>query len=464
MVHQPSRSTAVRPSTKPASTTSSEAGLKVYALATERHFVDHLAPIWNALPEEVRGTFYCGGGPGRPRLAYTQAVGVHGITEACGGMPKRRHRGLAMVAASGDLNRVVRASPDMRMVMFEHGCGLSYNRRQNSYAGARNRPNVDLFIFPNELSAGKQRVAHPDVRIEVLGSSPRLDPWAPGGTSRLEYEARRAGRPPCVCISFHWDCQVVPETRSALPYYRKRFTDLLDRGWEVIGHAHPRIIDHAEIAYRAAGIETVRDFAEVMDRADLYAIDNSSTLYEFAATGRPVIALNCPRYRKHVRHGLRFWSDIPGPQVDGPEDLPDVIERALTDPREYRNLRESAIKSVYPQHDGGATSRAAAMILDQLAVTEADYPSPDARWKGPSRQFVVHGPDGPWKGGPFLVFDEARRLVKKRGGDANGWSLEEIVNGESTIEVKEAHLHPAAEARMAPSGGPGADSRVSRRI
>ena len=443
--------------------TAPPADLQVYALATERHFVDHLAPIWLALPPEVRGTFYCGGGPARPRMAFMQAVGVHGITEACNGFPKRRHRGLALVAASGDLNRLVRSTPEMRVAMFEHGCGLTYNRRQNSYAGASNRPNVDLFLFPNELSASKQRAAHPDRRIEILGSSPRLDPWAPGGAAQLEYQARREGRKPVVCVSFHWDCQVVPETRSALPYYRKQFKDLVDRGWEVIGHGHPRIIDHAEIAYRAAGIEVVRDFAEVMERADLYCVDNSSTLYEFAATGRPVIALNCPRYRKHVRHGLRFWSHIPGPQVDGPEDLPDMIELALSDPPKFRSLRESAIAEVYPMNDGDSTARAVELVLDQLAITAADYPGSEPRHVGPEREFFVYGPDGPWKGGPFLVFDEARRLVRKRGGGDAGWWLDEVVRGESTVSVGEAHLHSVAEQRMAPTGGAGADSRVSRR-
>lgn len=427
---------------------------KVHALATERHFVDHLAPVWLALPPEVRGTFYCGGGPARPRDAYVQAVGVHSITEACNGFPKPQMAGLAMVAASGDLNRTVRAAPRMRVAMFEHGCGISYNRRQNSYAGASNRPNVDLFLFPNEISAAKQRRTHPNRRVEVIGSSPRLDPWAPGGKERKRYERRRSDRP-TVCISFHWDCTVVAETRTALYFYRPHFDKLLEQGWDVIGHAHPRIIDHAELAYRAAGIEAVRDFDEVMDRADLYAIDNSSTLYEFAATGRPVIALNCPRYRKHVSHGLRFWSHIPGAQVDDPADLVPTIERALEDPAEYRRLRDDAVQAVYPRHDGGATARSAALVLDQLAIINEEYPQAEKIETEVPLSYLVTGPDGPWKGGPFLVEDEARRLVKKRGGADNGWSMETLVNGEPA----EAHLDPAVEERMAPAGGAGAESR-----
>ena len=53
--------------------------------------------------------------------------------------------------------------------------------------------------------------------------------------------------------------------------------------------------------YEAHGIEYVPDFDDVLRRADVYACDNSSTLYEFASTGRPVVVLNAPWYRwKHI--------------------------------------------------------------------------------------------------------------------------------------------------------------------
>ena len=51
----------------------------------------------------------------------------------------------------------------------------------------------------------------------------------------------------------------------------------------------------------------MRDFDEVMERSTLYICDNSSTLYEFASTGRPVVVLNAPWFRRDIEHGLRFW-------------------------------------------------------------------------------------------------------------------------------------------------------------
>lgn len=383
--------------------------LLVHVVATEKHFVDHLAPVWKALPPEVRGTFYTGGSPSQMRLAYLQAARVYGIQEVAAGLPKPHHHGLVLVAASGDLNRATKSSPKMRAVMFEHGCGLSYNRRQNSYAGARNRPNVDLFLFPNEASASKQREVHPDRKIVVLGSSPRLDPWAPGGAARSAWEPPER---PVVALSFHWECPVVPETRSAMPFYRKHLGALLDRGWDIIGHAHPRIIDVANEVYASYGIEVVTEFDEVLARASLYAVDNSSTLYEFAATGRPVVTLNCPLYRKGVSHGLRFWEHIPGLQCDTPQELAPTIERALSDPPEAQELRRDAVEHVYPYHDGRATQRSIDLILEQLVSTSTHFPPPPP-WKPAVEYHVVVG-------GEVIdvktVRREAQVLAAKRGG------------------------------------------------
>jgi UDP-N-acetylglucosamine:LPS N-acetylglucosamine transferase len=100
----------------------------------------------------------------------------------------------------------------------------------------------------------------------------------------------------------------------------------------------------------------------------VYVCDNSSTIYEFAATGRPVVVLNGPHYRRDVHHGLRFWdaADV-GIQVDHPRDLPDAIEEALRDPEPRRRAREAALGIVYA-HRTGAAQRAAAALTDWMAA------------------------------------------------------------------------------------------------
>jgi len=112
-------------------------------------------------------------------------------------------------------------------------------------------------------------------------------------------------------------------------------------------------------------------------------IAHNSTIFEFAATGRPVVVVNCPRYRRDVSHGLRFWDDIPGLQCDAPDELPSVIERALKDPPVVRAMREAAVANVYSKHDGHSAERFAAVIVEQIGrypeIVPAGAPAKDLR-------------------------------------------------------------------------------------
>jgi glycosyltransferase involved in cell wall biosynthesis len=104
-----------------------------------------------------------------------------------------------------------------------------------------------------------------------------------------------------------------------------------------------------------------------MERADLYIMDHMSTLYEFASTGRPVVVLNTPWYRRDVEHGLRFWeyADV-GVNCEHPNDLEKCINLALQDPLEQKMKRERACNAVYAYRDGMCTERAAKAIIEFL--------------------------------------------------------------------------------------------------
>ena len=113
-------------------------------------------------------------------------------------------------------------------------------------------------------------------------------------------------------------------------------------------------------------MEAVKDFGDVLDRADLLVGDNTSALYEYASTGRPVVVMNAPQYRRDVHHGLRFWDYPPGLQVDRPEQLADTIARALTDPPGAQALRAAAVGETYAYTDGHAARRAVTAIEEIL--------------------------------------------------------------------------------------------------
>lgn len=336
------------------------------AVACEPQFVDHAAPIWLALPPEHRGTFYAEAALIPRAASYgIDARPVDAAAIRSSGPPPAARPGpgpRALVVSVGD-TKVARRLGYRRFAFAEHGAGQAYigqrgiNGRHPSYSGGADREDTELFLVPNEYSADLWRRAYPGACVAVVGS-PRLD--ALGRLSRPT-----AGEPPVVALSFHWPAYVAPEAGTALGHYGAVLPELARR-FRLIGHAHPKgdWPDRMARVYRRAGIEFVRDFSEVVQRASLYVCDNSSTLFEFAALRRPVVVLNCPDYRRNVHHGLRFWDAAHvGLNCDQPGDLADTIERALIDPPEVRARREDALGIVYAYRSGAARRAADALVL-----------------------------------------------------------------------------------------------------
>lgn len=311
------------------------------------HFIDHLAPVWKAMRN--RGRFCVPDG-----LAdYARACGVDASPMSA--LPASS--GPIAVASYGDLRPLAKAG--RHLILFEHGAGFTFGISHPSYAGGlRERAYVSLFACTNDWVERADAAAIPGCRTVVVGC-PKLD--------ALTALPAPENPDPVVAVSFHWECRVAPETRSAFPHYRDALPELARR-FKVIGHAHPRNAAQMREEFTALGIEFVDDFAEVCKRADVYANDASSTLYEFAALGRPVVVLNAPWYRRKANLGLRFWDceDV-GVCVDEPGDLVAAIEYALADPGSQVRSRELAVDFVYP-HIGRAAVKAAEMLDDFPAV------------------------------------------------------------------------------------------------
>lgn len=349
--------------------------LRIDFLATETHYFDHLEPIYKAVPDEYRGKFFIS-----PKIYdYAKKSGLEAHIYL-GRRTFSGNIGPIVTAASGDLNR---ANESGRMQIFcEHGAGQSYSSRHPSYAGGiGNRENVVLFLCPNEMAAARNRRYYPDVPAVAVGC-PKLDEWH-------KKPVKPRSDPPVVAISFHWECFVCPETRSAYSWFKTALPTLAKcKEFTLIGHGHPRMIRRIEAEYKRLGIEVVRDFKEVLERADCYVIDNSSTLFEFASTGRPVVVMNAPWYRRNMHHGLRFWeyANI-GINCDNPRNLIDSIKLALEDTSEQRQLRKQAIDAIYPIHDGAAAQKAVEAILKVVETHKNKVY--ESRCKGMDRRMVA---------------------------------------------------------------------------
>lgn len=307
------------------------------AFASLRHYAEHLRPVWQALPEAWRGHW---GTPDRPPTA-DRPVLVAGWRDA----------------------QLVRPRP---VVYLEHGAGQAYDgephtRLTGSYSGGTGLDHAVLFLCPNQQVADRWRHTYPDTPAVVVGC-PKLDPWHLAGDW-----AERPLHRPIVAVTFHWECPLIPETRSAWPHYQRALPALTQQpGFQVLGHGHPRIYNRLARTWRRLGVPHTPELGDVLDQADLLVGDNTSALYEFASTGRPVLVLNAPWYRRDVHHGLRFWSHVPGLQIDHPDQLVWGITTALADPPELAAMRACAVAAAYAHADGRAARRAADTIVKEL--------------------------------------------------------------------------------------------------
>lgn len=336
--------------------------MRIDFIAERIHFFDHAYPIWRKLPAENRGTFYI---PGDLLELLWKERGFEGIRLPMNGQYMNLpSNGNAVLCASYgslrmvcEMERTFRHFPPRKKILMEHGVGFSFSNTNPSYAGGTGeRKNVDLFLAPNHYVEQKNLETYKTIPNVIIGC-PKMDKW-----KDFQFEKHDE---PVIAISFHWDAQVSPETTSAWLFFKDALPKIAKR-WKVIGHAHPRWAALLEAEYRKMGIEFVKDFDEVLRRADVYVNDSSSTLYEFAATDRPVVVLDSPKYRRGVNHGLRFWehADV-GVRIRDRDLLEQAIEEALHDSPAQKEKRLKAKEEVFPVW-GNSSELAVKEILDFL--------------------------------------------------------------------------------------------------
>lgn len=335
--------------------------LNFYA-GTQHHFADFLAPLYNALPESIRGTFYA------KSHSWKRATSHHNV-DAKAGRPRRTME--PFVVASHEDYRAVRPAP---VVMVNHGIGQRYwgvedeaGYRHQSYSGGRSRERIVLNLCPSESDAAINRQFWPDAVSIACG------PWA------LDDHIGKPRTGGSIVVSFHLDAHVAPETRSAFDEYAAEIVRLHKAGLPIIGHGHPRAQLELAQFWKMNDIGFVPYLPDALDRADVYICDNSSTLYEAAALDIPVVVLNSIHYRRDVHHGLRFWSHVPGVQCDQSDDLEWSIR--LAPHPENRKLREVATLAAYDDGMGGhlADGNALSRAVDALVTFSETYETPAAK-------------------------------------------------------------------------------------
>lgn len=316
--------------------------MKLRLIASQPHYLAHLLPIWEQLPESIKGETFLGEDSRR--------------------WPQRPDR-INLVAGYADVQR----APVQQYILVEHGAGQSYvgSTADGYYSGGRGHNSAVGFICPNLEVAQRWFRRYPDKPSAVVGS-PRLDPWHSGERGKPEDRT--------VAITFHWDAQFtgVPETASGFGWWNRGnfLEDVVIRwrknGWRVLGHWHPRYEAPRavwEVLNRQYGVEVVGEVGTILDRASVLVADNTSLQADFLSLGRRVVWLSHPDYRRDVEHGGRFWT---WPRTLGGTDVGD--RRGLSD-LDLASV-PPATGHPYAYADGQAAKRAALAIRSWMGDLE----------------------------------------------------------------------------------------------
>lgn len=313
--------------------------MKIDVVASLPHYLDHMLPIWECLPADMRGEIH--------PLRFP----VH---------PPRRNR-IALVAGWQDVQAL---RPHHRMIYVEHGAGQAYagdpktaGQPGYSASGGWRHGGVEAFICPNEQVAARWKTA-PAVAV----GCPKMDAYT--GMTPIDKDA--------ICFAWHWDSRIAPEARSAFDYYEPWLADIVTlyklQGFTVYGHAHPRWEGALDRKLANAGMTVLATDREVFLNASMLFVDNSSLGMEFMSLGRPVLWLNAPWYRRDVHHGGRFWTwtedviTIDDPQVLLNTNLWDIVYHH----DEVVAAQRRHVDATYTYTDGTSGQRAADFIAERF--------------------------------------------------------------------------------------------------
>jgi hypothetical protein len=322
-------------------------GVKSDATASWVHYYDHLAPIFAALPDDSRGTFYA------PRDVIQQRPN-RGLVE---GVPDRKSTDLLLTAGFSDVHLV---RPDRRCVLLNHGAGQRYalTKSPESFSGGPGRDRVALHLEWGPLAA--RATADAGYPFAAVGC-PYLDKWH--HTSAIPEQG-------LVAVALHHTGRGAPEQMNAFVPFEAAFADLAQHV-KLVGHGHPRGWERTRNRWHKLGVESEPSFAKILDRAALLVTDISSAGPMFASTGRPVVWISAPWHTAAPWSGGRFheWTDHvehAHGHVTDPRELSNVVAHHLYHPQRLVEAQRPIVEDVFFKCDGFAASRAAAAIMDAL--------------------------------------------------------------------------------------------------
>ncbi len=320
--------------------------LRIDCYTSWPHYAAHCLPVWRALPENARGTFYA---PRHVVAAYPNSELVEGIPPSSAPAP--------VLTAGWTDYHAVKPRP---CFLVNHGAGQTYaqTKAPESFSGGPNRDRVLLHLEPGPLAARASDAA--GHRYAEVGM-PLLDPW---------HHTRPIPQRGLVAVALHHNGRGAPEQMPAFPFFQEAFAKLAGCV-DLVGHGHPRGWERTANRWRKLGVPVEPDFATVLDKAALLITDISSAGPMFASTNRPVVWLSAPWHLTAPKSGGRFYDWVQavedaGGHVTDPEELCDVVRRHLARPQPLVDAQRPIVEDCFAYTDGMAAQRAASEIMRVL--------------------------------------------------------------------------------------------------
>lgn len=290
--------------------------MKLGIWATKQQYAEHLLPIWEACSPEERVEF--------GYLERTDTI---------------------LTSSAVDFRHLAELGAPQRLIYMEHGVGLQQHKPET----IRLMHRAHSVFVPNTFTALELRSMGLRRDIKVVGT-PKMDKLLVIPESGLGV----------IAVSFHW---------TGRGQNWRRYEQVLRRlrnKHQLIGHGHPYMSEQWRNRWRNIGVEYVQDFAEVVERADYYICDHSSTIYEWAALDRPGLMLDRPHgqdtllstgllYQKHANICARAT----------PSTLAEDIRDMKNTPQLFKATRGEVTRDLYP-YLGCSTNR----VLELLRMED----------------------------------------------------------------------------------------------
>jgi CDP-glycerol glycerophosphotransferase len=234
----------------------------------------------------------------------------------------------------------------------------------------------DLLLSPNQVSTPRLRGAF-HYEGEVLETGyPRNDVlFSSRGVETRARVRTELGVPPDTTVVLYtptWrDQEAFAEGAPPVPVLLDvtAFAEALGEDHVLLVRSHNLVTGRSEVARTSGVIDVsmVPDVAELYCAADVLVTDYSSTMFDFAITGRPIVFLvpDLDHFRDVVRG---FYFDLvplaPGPLVRSTEGLIEVLRQLESWRASYAERYERFRHTFVGLEDGHATDR----VLERLGL------------------------------------------------------------------------------------------------